>query len=309
MQIIDNNFFENLEKRTYIALGSFDGLHLGHMTLIKKCIQLANESNGNSMVYTFKNHPLTVVNPNITPKLIMNNDNKINILRSVGVEILCLVEFNKQIMQTTAEEFVLELLNRYNMGGVVVGFNYRFGHKNKGNVELLKELGTKYNFKVEVINPLDFEQELISSSRIRELIENGEIVEANKMLYKPFVLSGSVISGKKLGRTLGYPTANMLVDEKFIIPSSGVYYTNVKHNDDIYIGMTNVGYNPTIECTNNINVETYILDFDKDIYGDNIDVYFLERIRDEVKFSSLRELIEQMKKDFNYVKGKKIEEI
>ena len=309
MQIIDNNFYEILENKTYIALGSFDGLHLGHMTLIKKCIELAEENHGSSMVYTFKNHPLTVVNPNIAPKLIMTNDNKINILCGVGVEILCLVEFNKQMMQTSAEEFIIELINKYNMGGVVVGFNYRFGHKNQGNVELLKELGEKYNFKVEVINPLDFDQELISSSRIRALIESGDIAEANKMLYKPFMLSGKVISGKKLGRTLGYPTANMLVDEKFIIPSPGVYYTNVKYNDDFYLGMTNVGYNPTVECTQNINVETYILDFNKDIYDDNIDVYFLERIRDEKKFSSLEELIEQMKKDFNYVKGKKIEEI
>jgi riboflavin kinase/FMN adenylyltransferase len=239
----------------------------------------------------------------------MKNDTKVNILRSVGVEILCLVEFNKQVMQTTAEEFVLELLNKYNMGGVVVGFNYRFGHKNQGNVELLKELGEKYSFKVEVINPLDFEQELISSSRIRALIERGDIIEANKMLFKPFMLSGRVVTGKKLGRTLGYPTANIQVDEKFVMPSSGVYYTNVKYNGDFYIGMTNVGYNPTVECTNEINVETYILNFDNDIYGEDIDVFFLERIRDEKKFSSLQQLIEQMKKDFHYVKGKKIEEI
>lgn len=309
MQVIDSSFNQILNKKTYIALGSFDGLHLGHMTLIKKCMKLSEENNGSSMVYTFKNHPLTVVNPNIAPKLLMSNERKMEILESVGIDILCLTEFNKDVMVMKAEEFILELIQKYNMGGVVVGFNYRFGHKNQGNVELLKELSMKYNFIVETINPLDFEEELISSSRIRALIESGNIAEANKMLFKPFMLCGKVVSGKKLGRTLGYPTANMAVDEKFAIPSPGVYYTNIKHGDEVYIGMTNVGYNPTVECTTKINVETYILNFDKDIYGDDIQVHFIERIRDEVKFSSLKELIDQMKQDFNYVKGKIIEEI
>jgi riboflavin kinase/FMN adenylyltransferase len=309
MQIIDNNFEGILNKKTYIALGSFDGLHLGHMSLIEKCIQLSEQHNGKSMVYTFRNHPLTVVNPNIAPKLLMDNQSKTEILREVGIDILCLIDFNKEVMQMTAENFVQELLTKYNMGGVVVGFNYRFGHRNQGNVSLLLELGHKYDFKVEVMNPLDFQSELISSSRIRNLVENGDVIQANKMLFKPLMISGEVISGKKLGRTLGYPTANIMVDERFIIPSPGVYYTKVKHKNRTYIGMTNVGYNPTVESTTKINIETYILNFDKDIYGDSIQVYFIERIRDEVKFSSLEELVNQMKKDFHYVKGKKIEEI
>lgn len=309
MQIIDNTFEGVLDKKTYIALGSFDGLHLGHMSLIQKCIQLAKQHNGSSMVYTFKNHPLTVVNPNIAPKLLMDNSTKREILQGVGIDILCLVEFSREVMQTSAEDFVLELLTKYNMGGVVVGFNYRFGHKNQGDVSLLQELAKKYNFKVEIMNPLDFNGELISSSRIRNLVENGDITQANQMLSKPFMLSGEVISGKKLGRTLGYPTANIMVDERFIIPRSGVYYTQIRHNGKWYIGMTNVGYNPTVESTTKINVETYILNFDIDIYGDEIQVFFIERIRDEVKFSSIEELVNQMKKDFDYVKDKKIEEI
>ncbi|WP_163192654.1 bifunctional riboflavin kinase/FAD synthetase [Clostridium thermarum] len=309
MHIIDNKFEEVLDKKTYIALGSFDGLHLGHMSLIQKCIQLSKQHNGNSMVYTFKDHPLTVVNPNNVPKLLMDNASKREILQDVGIDILCLVEFNRKVMQTTAENFVIELLTKYNMGGVVVGFNYRFGHKNQGDVSLLQELAPKYNFMVEVMNPLDFNGELISSSRIRNLVEYGDITQANKMLSRPFMLSGEVIPGKQLGRTLGYPTANIMVDERFVIPKPGVYYTKIRHNGKFYLGMTNVGYNPTVESTTKINVETYILNFDKDIYGDEIQVFFIERIRDEVKFSSIEGLVSQMKKDFEYVKDKKIEEI
>lgn len=309
MQIFDNNYVSSLSKKTYIALGSFDGLHLGHMRLIKECINLAKENNGLSMVYTFKNHPLTTINPDKAPKLLMDNDNKASILRSVGVDILTLMDFDKKLMETSAEQFVEMLVNDFNLGGVVVGFNYRFGHKNQGDVSLLKQLSLKYNFIVKVMDPLESNEELISSSRIRLLIEEGNVTEANKLLYKPYMISGKVISGKQLGRTLGYPTANIDIDKKFMIPKAGVYYTLVKHNDNIYKGMTNVGYNPTVGVTNDINIETYILDFDKEIYNDYISVYFIERIRDEERFDSLEVLIEQMNKDYSYVKGKNIEEI
>lgn len=309
MQIFDNNYVSSLSKKTYIALGSFDGLHLGHMRLIKECINLAKENNGLSMVYTFKNHPLTTINPDKAPKLLMDNDNKASILRSVGVDILTLMDFDKKLMETSAEQFVEMLVNDFNLGGVVVGFNYRFGHKNQGDVSLLKQLSLKYNFIVKVMDPLESNEELISSSRIRLLIEEGNVTEANKLLYKHYMISGKVISGKQLGRTLGYPTANIDIDKKFMIPKAGVYYTLVKHNDNIYKGMTNVGYNPTVGVTNDINIETYILDFDKEIYNDYISVYFIERIRDEERFDSLEVLIEQMNKDYSYVKGKNIEEI
>lgn len=309
MQIFDNNYVSSLSKKTFIALGSFDGLHLGHMSLIKECINLAKLNNGLSMVYTFKNHPLTIINPDKAPKLIMDNDNKASILRSIGVDILTLIDFNKKFMETPAEEFIKGLVHDFNLGGVVVGFNYRFGHKNQGDVNLLKELSVKYNFILKIMDPLESKEELISSSRIRALIEEGNVIEANKMLYKPFMISGKVIPGKQLGKTLGYPTANIDIDKRFMIPKAGVYFTLVRYKDKIYKGMTNVGYNPTVVETNEINIETYILNFDKEIYDDYISVYFMERIRDEEKFQSLQALIEQMNKDYSYVKSKNIEEI
>jgi len=309
MQVVDNNCLCSLSKKTYIALGSFDGLHLGHMRLIKECINLAKKNNGLSMVFTFKNHPLTVINPDKAPKLLMDNDNKASILRSVGIDILSLVDFNRELMETSAEDFIENLVNNFNLGGVVVGFNYRFGHKNQGDVNLLRELSIKYNFTVKIMDPLESNEQLISSSRIRTLISEGNIIEANKMLFKSFVISGRVIPGKQLGRTLGYPTANIDIDEKFIIPNAGVYYTVVRYKDKLYKGMTNVGHNPTVALTNKINVETYILNFDKEIYDEYISIYFIERIRNEEKFDSVKSLIEQMNKDYYYVKSKNIEEI
>ncbi|NLZ48207.1 MAG: bifunctional riboflavin kinase/FAD synthetase [Clostridiales bacterium] len=309
MQIFENNYVSSLSKKTYIALGSFDGLHLGHIRLIKECINLAKKNNGLSMVYTFKNHPLTTINPEKAPKLLMDNNNKASVLSGIGVDILALVDFNKKLMETSAEDFIKMLVKDFNLGGVVVGFNYRFGHKNQGDVNLLKELSIKYNFIVKIMDPLQSKEELISSSRIRKLIQEGNITEANKLLYKPFMLSGKVIAGKQLGRTLGYPTANIYVDKKYMIPKAGVYYTLVGYKDKLYKGMTNVGYNPTVALTEEINIETYILDFDKEIYDDYINVYFMDRIRDEVKFDSLESLIDQMDKDYSYVKSKKIEEI
>lgn len=309
MLIIDGNFHDKLSKKSYIALGSFDGLHLGHMQLIKNCIEISRANNAYSMVYTFKNHPRTVVNPEFVPKLLMSNDSKLHILEKAGIDITCLIEFNSQLMKLSPEEFILKLLNDYSMKGIVVGFNYKFGYKNTGNVELLTELSKKYGFSVTVITPHNDENGLISSSRIRSLLEEGSIEEANKLLYEPFKISGKVIDGKKLGREIGYPTANIFLEKCYAIPKIGVYYTIVKHNGEFYKGMTNIGLNPTVSSDNTIKIETYILDFNKDIYNDNIELYFINRIRDEIKFDSIQELILQMDDDCMYVKSKNILEL
>ncbi|MDT8716415.1 bifunctional riboflavin kinase/FAD synthetase [Clostridium sp. 19966] len=304
MLIIDGNFHDKLSKKTYIALGSFDGLHLGHMKLIKGCIEIAKANEAYSMVYTFRNHPRTVVNPDFVPKLLMSNDTKLDILNRAGIDITCLAEFNTELMKLSPEEFVLKLLNNFSMSGVIIGFNYKFGYKNTGNVDLLKELSIKYGFSVTVITPHNDSNGLISSSRIRSLLEQGEIEDANKLLYEPFKLSGKVIDGKKLGRKIGYPTANILVEKCYAIPKVGVYYTMVRHNNTLYKGMTNIGFNPTVSSDNTIKIETFILDFNGNIYNDNIELFFINRIRDEVKFDSIEELILQMNKDCGYVQGK-----
>lgn len=306
MIVIDENSSFNSNYETFIALGNFDGLHLGHMSLVHKAINLAKEHEVKSMVYTFRNHPLTVINKDISPKLLMDNETKVEILKQSGVDLISMVQFDRKLMEMCPESFMHYLKTTYNMRGVVVGFNYRFGYKNSGDVDFLKVLGRKYNYQVYVMDALKYEDEVISSSSIRRYLQQGEVAHANKLLSRPFGIRGLVISGRKIGRTLGFPTANMQIDDNLIYPKIGVYYTNVNIDNQIFRGITNIGYNPTVNGTS-LSLETCILDFDSDIYGKTITVYFIDRIRDELKFNSKKELIKQMEKDKAYALDKKIE--
>lgn len=290
MLIIDESFNGEIEKGTYIALGSFDGLHLGHMSLINKAIELSKINNGYSMVYTFKNHPKTVVKGAIPPKLLNSNEYKLLLLEQAGVDVSCLVTFDEEYMKITAVEFIELLIKTYNAKGFIVGFNYKFGYKNTGDVDLLRELQPKYGYDLVIMDPLMYKDEVVSSSRIRAEITQGNIEKANIMLNRPYCLISKVIEGKKLGRKLGYPTANIAVDSKFCIPGIGVYYTNVAIDGKVYKGITSVGNNPTIEGRE-FSIETYILDFNDNIYNKEIYLYFVKRIRDEIKFESLEALI------------------
>jgi riboflavin kinase / FMN adenylyltransferase len=306
MIIYNSNYTDRLFNGAYVALGSFDGLHKGHMTLINKAIDLGKTKNALSMVYTFENHPLTVINKSIAPKLIIDNVTKVEILDKLNVDAACFVNFDETFMKMSPEEFIVRIKESFNMKGVIVGFNFRFGHKNSGNIDTLRILGEKYGFEVYVMEALTHGNEIISSSKIRTLIQEGNIEEANEMLMEPFMIRGTVISGKKLGRTLGFPTANISPDNTFLYPKVGVYYTNVMVNNQCYKGITNIGYNPTVQGTD-LTCETYILDFDYDIYDETIKVYFINRIRDEVRFNSIDELVFQMNLDKTYAETKKIE--
>jgi riboflavin kinase/FMN adenylyltransferase len=301
MDIIEEKIRQNLQYNTYVALGSFDGLHLGHMQLIKKVIALAKKNNGRSMVYTFKNHPLSIINKEIMPKLLMDKETKIKILENKGIDILRLDTFTKEFMQLSPEEFVLNIVKNYNAKGVVVGFNYRFGYKNLGDVELLKELSKKYDFQLFVVDPIKYKKEIVSSSNIRHIIsDTGDMDKARAMLTRPFSLSGMVIKGRQIGRVIGFPTINLDYNKEFVIPRGGVYFTIVKYNGNYFKGVTNVGYNPTVE-NEKLSIETHILNFNKEIYDEKIRLYFISRIRDEKKFKSLDELSERIKKDKDYV--------
>ncbi|SKA76512.1 riboflavin kinase / FMN adenylyltransferase [Clostridium sp. USBA 49] len=310
MIILEDNFKTYIKEKTYIALGSFDGLHIGHISLINKAIELSKLNNSKSMVYTFKNHPLSIINKNKTPKLLMDNYTKLNILKSLGIEIVNLVHFNNEFMKISPEDFIYNMIKFYNVKGIIAGFNYRFGYKNNGDVELLKKLSKKFKFELYIVNPIVYNKDIVSSSRIRNLIGNGEIETANKMLLIPFMLGGKVIKGKQIGRTIGFPTANLKYNINIILPRKGVYFTLIQYQGNIYKGITSIGYNPTVENSKkNISVETYILDFNKDIYGENINIYFISRIRDEIKFNSIKELATQLEKDKNFAQIQKIEDI
>lgn len=300
MIILDNNNTKTLTEKTYIALGSFDGLHRGHMTLINRVVDEALLNDANSLVYTFTNHPLSVAAPERMPKLLMDNEQKLHIFRTAGIDIVALIDFTFEYMQTSAEDFIKILLDQYNAKGLIVGFNYKFGYMNTGDIEFLQELSEKYDFELIVIEPETDEEGLISSTRIRNMIIEGRVGEAAKLLVEPFMMRGTIVGGKKMGKEIGFPTANMTINPDSVIPKDGVYYTNIEVDGEIYRGITSVGLNPTIASDNQLTVETYILDFDRDIYGEEVKLYFLEWMREMVKYDSMEELKEQLRKDNNY---------
>ena len=303
MLVLDNVNLLEPKRSNYVALGSFDGLHIGHLSLINKVKELAKDNEGKSMVFTFKNHPRTVIMAENNLDLLMTNREKIDILLNENVDILALKTFDKEVMKMDPEEFIKWLCNDYSIRGIVVGFNFRFGYKNLGDIDLLNELKEKYNYELYVMEPYIYEGDVVSSTRIRKEILNGNVAIDNKMLSRPYTINGNVVHGKKLGRQIGFPTANINLTGDKLIPKVGVYYTNVEVNGKIYKGITSIGNNPTVNGKE-LTIETYILDFDKYIYDEEIKLYFIDRIRDEMKFSGIDELVCQLKKDKILAEGK-----
>ena len=296
-----DKFIKSEKSGYYIALGSFDGLHKGHLELVKKIVSLAKDNNSYSMVYTFRNHPRKIISLNSDIELLMNNSTKIHLLEEFGVDKIVLKEFTKDLMKEPPEDFIKKLCTNYKVKGIVVGFNYRFGYKNKGDLELLKSLSKVYGYKLYVIEPLMVKNDVVSSTRIRNYSKDGYVEKAMELLERPYSLEGVVVGGKKLGRTIGFPTANLKVSEDMLIPKKGVYYTNVVYNNNQFKGITSVGTNPTVNGEK-ITIETYILDFDRNIYDKELKLIFLERIRDEKKFDSIEKLVERLKKDKEFAK-------
>lgn len=305
MLVLDNVNLLEPKRNNYVALGSFDGLHIGHLSLVNKVKELAKKHECNSMIFTFKNHPRTVILGENNIDLLMTNREKIDILLSERVDILALKTFDTEIMKMDPEEFVRTLCDNYSIKGIIVGFNFRFGHKNLGDINLLKKLKEKYNYELYIMDPYIYENDVVSSTRIRKEIVNGNIDLANKMLSRAYSITGNVVHGKKLGREIGFPTANLSLKNEKLIPKIGVYYTNVLVDGEIYKGITSVGNNPTVNGKE-LTIETYILDFNKYIYDKEIQIYFIDRIRDEMKFNGIEELICQLKKDKAYAENKDI---
>lgn len=304
MKII-TNLNTKIKDETVICLGSFDGLHLGHQALIKNALLEANNRNIKSAVFTFSNHPASIITNKDEPNLLVDNKQKTTMLRDFGLDYLLMVEFNENIMKIKPEDFVKKILvDNMNVRKVIVGFNYRFGHKGKGNTEVLNELGDKYGFEVEILSPVMKYNQVISSTLIRSLISKGEIKDANKLLGFSYTIKGQVVDGKKRGKSMGFPTANLKLKNNYVIPRLGVYKTKTIVGSNEYLSVTSVGKNPTFKNDNKISIETYLINFDKNIYNENITVKFVNFIREEIKFENKDELIQQMKKDINYVLNK-----
>ena len=286
-----------LNEDTAITLGTFDGLHIGHVKIIKQLVKDAKDRNLKSVVYTFKNHPLSLNESIETPSTIFKLDYKTKILEELGVDILIFLNFNDEQKNIEPNYFIEEILvKKLRMKHLVVGYDYHFGKKAKGDTELLIKSSRKYHYSYDIVDPIKKDYVRVSSTLIRKLLANGKIKDANYYLGRPYSLEGKVIDGEKIGRQIGYPTANLELDNNFAILRPGVYITKTLLDGEFYYSVTNVGFNPTLKQSD-FSVETYILDFDQSIYGKHIRVDFYKKIRDELKFKDVEELKEYIRWD------------
>lgn len=299
-----NQDFNNIsmEQGIGIALGNFDGVHLAHMELIKRVIDRSRMEKLQSMVYTFSNHPENIISGRTVTPLITSNEAKVKILEKTGLDYLYFQKFDKDFMKMKPETFVRDVLvQKFNMKLAVVGFDYRFGYKGTGDIELLKRLENQYGFKVEVIQPVKIGNIVVGSSLIRNLIRQGNVELAHQYMDRYYCISGKVVQGKRLGNKLGFPTINIIPQDDIILPPNGVYVTRTCVKCKIYESITNVGNNPTVENAPT-RVETHLLDFEGDLYDADAEVQFIARVRSEKKFGSVEELSEQVQKDRMYAR-------
>jgi len=286
-----------------LTIGNFDGIHLGHQSLFQKVRARARAVKGTSMVVTFHPHPAQVLRPAKAPRQIVSDDGKVDLIFQYGIEVVLSIPFNKEFAQIPAKAFIQDILvNRIGMKEIVVGYDYTFGKKREGNIHLLKEFGGKLGFQVHVHPPVTIGTHLVSSTRVRELITSGAMEEARLLLGRPFSLSGTIIAGKGIGRSLlGFPTANLNPREK-LMPQRGVYVVRVEIPEGPFFGVTNVGFNPTFSGKN-ISIETYLFNFEGDLYGKTLKVFFLKRLRGERTFSGPEALKTQISKDIEQARG------
>lgn len=296
MRII-NTYEEARDIKPYcMALGSFDGVHVGHQKLIEILKYNSKLFACESMIYTFATHPRKILRPDHSIYMITNNAQRVRILEELDVDVLFLENFEK-IMNLSAEQFFNDILiEKFNAKCIIVGYNYYFGKNGAGNAIKLMELGRKYGIKVVIVPPVVVDDEVVSSSLVRQKIMEGMVDEVPEYLGRAHSIQGKVIHGKSNGRAMGIRTANIKADEEAIIPLKGVYITDTKIDDAVYKSVTNVGMNPTFKGSN-LSIETHVLDFEGDLYDKDIEVFFYKRLRGEIQFPDVNSLIKQIKSD------------
>ena len=281
----------------------FDGVHLGHSSVINRVIEIAKEKKIKSIIITFSNSPISYFSKDIIDLQITNSNEKIELFKKTDLDYLFVIEFNEYIANLIPSDFINEILiSLFNVKYIVFGYDNHFGKNREGTFEY-----TTQNFKdiqTELIIVSKKDKITISSTRIKEEIQNGRIVQANNLLGHKFSLSGNVVQGMKMGRKLGFPTANVAYEaSEKIVPKNGVYYTITKVKDKKYVSVTNIGFKPSVQESNVVSVETHILDYIQSIYDQQITIIFIDRIRDEKKFNHLNDLIDQISKDIEIVRS------
>ncbi|WP_445456581.1 bifunctional riboflavin kinase/FAD synthetase [Flavobacterium sp. HNIBRBA15423] len=286
------------KKKTIVTIGTFDGVHIGHKKVLQKLHNLAIEKDAESVLLTFFPHPRMVLQQDLDIKLLNTIEEKKELISEFEINHLIIHPFDLEFSRLTAEDFVKTILvDQLNICSIIIGYDHRFGRNRTATIDDLIEFGTKYNFDVQQITAKEIDEIAISSTKIRNALLEGDIETANTFLGYNYTLSGLVIEGKKIGRTINFPTANIKIDEEYkLIPQNGVYIVSVEINKSTYFGMMNIGTNPTISDSSQ-SIEVHIFDFNQSIYNQNIKICFLERIRDEEKYTSLDELKKQLEKD------------
>jgi riboflavin kinase/FMN adenylyltransferase len=294
--------YENLNLvAPVVTLGIFDGVHRGHMALLDCLVSRAREENGESVVITFSPHPrLVLENNNSNLFFLTTIEEKKKLLENANVDHLIIIEFDNQFSKISACDFIKDiLLEKIGAKHLIIGYNHHFGRKGEGDFNTIKECSEALGFRVEQVQGYHTEEGTISSSSIREALSKGKLDDANNWLGYSYSVSGTVIEGRKIGRSIGFPTANIKPDSQHkLVPCNGVYAVEVKLDEKVYPGMLSIGSNPTVNTDAGFrSIEVHIFNFDKDIYGERISVIFRKRLRDEKKFDNIEQLTEQMEHD------------
>lgn len=295
------------KRNSVVTIGTFDGVHIGHQKIIKRLIKTAKESDLDAVILTFFPHPRMVLQKDSNIKLINTIDERSQIIEGLGVDYLLVKKFTNRFSRLSAEDFVKQILvDKLKAKKVIIGYDHRFGRNRNANIENLKDYGKQYNFEVEEIAVQDIDDVAVSSTKIRNALNAGNVEKANRYLGYQFMLTGTVIKGKGLGNTFNFPTANIQIQETYkLIPKYGSYVVSAVIGETKVYGMLNIGTNPTVDGERE-NIEVHFFNFNQDIYNKNIQVKLLHRLRDEVKFESLEALKIQLQKDketsLNYLK-------
>ena len=288
-----------------ITLGNFDGVHLGHQKIFERLKEEALKIGGEGVVITFEPHPLQVLSPKRCPPLLTPFRKKMMLIENSGIETVLCIEFSLAFAEMTPLEFVRNILvEKVNAKKIIVGYNYHFGRGKSGDAMTLKNTCKQFNVEVEVIEGLVVDRMIVSSSRIRELIRDGEVEKASKLLGRDYPIISKVVEGSRRGHTLGFPTANLEISDE-LYPKKGVYAVEVIWNKQVFNGLADVGLNPTFSTAQegkdeHFSLEVYIFNFNQNIYGDELQVNFKARIRDEIRFDSSSDLINQIQKDIRW---------
>jgi len=297
--------YQNIEefkgvRNPAVTIGTFDGVHLGHQKIIRQLKKGAESIHGESVIFTFYPHPRMVLFPDDNSlRLLSTEDEKKELFENFGVEHLIIYPFTKEFSRITYTEYVRDILvQKLNVKRLIIGYNHHFGRNREGSFEQLSKLAPVYGFELEKIPAHDIDEIEISSTKIRKALESGDIQTANKFLGYMYSIQGRVVKGKGLGKGLGYPTANIHVEDKYkLIPANGIYAVTVDVGKKIYNGMMSIGVNPTVSTNGTRTIEVNIFDFSNDIYEENIRIFFKQKIRDEKKFESLEALIKAIDGD------------